>query len=190
MKKKTRLVCGVGVNDYIGSISLNSHHIKSYMSWKNMLIRCYSAKYQINKPTYIGCSVCDEWLYFTNFKKWHDANYKEGFELDKDILFQGNKIYSPANCCFIPNYLNAILNDHGNARGELPLGITKNNNSYRSQCGDGYGKQLNKSFRTLEKASSWYSVTKTRVIAEQVQRALSEGSIDQRIANALLQRRF
>lgn len=61
-----------------------------------------------NKPTYEGCTVCDEWLYFSNFKKWFDENYIEGFQLDKDIIIRGNKVYSPQTCCFVPKEINII----------------------------------------------------------------------------------
>ncbi len=49
---------------------------------------------------------------------------------------------------------------------------------------------LTKTFKTIEEASAWYSATKKRVVAEQVQRAIDEGAIDQRIADALLSREF
>lgn len=78
-----------------------------------MLERCYSARYQERKPTYKGCSVCDEWLNYQNFAKWYDDNYYEIkgeiMCLDKDILVKGNKIYSPENCVFVPNYINVLF---------------------------------------------------------------------------------
>ena len=48
------------------------------------------------------CSVCEEWKHFSNFKKWFDENYIEGFDIDKDILIKGNKVYSPEACSFVP----------------------------------------------------------------------------------------
>lgn len=198
MRKKNTLVQGVGVNDYDGLIWVNGKNVDSYQCWNHMLTRCYSAKSQINHPTYIGCSVSEEWLHFSNFKKFYDANYREGFHLDKDILVEGNKIYSPETCVFLPPYLNNLLIDSGNARGDLPLGITANKTktkngttvTYLAKCNNGYGKQLNRTFKTVEEAQVWYSSTKTRIVREQVQRALLEGAIDQRVADALLQRKF
>lgn len=197
--KKSKLVHGVGVNDADDPIWIDGEIIASYNCWANMLNRCYSAKCQITCPTYIGCAVCEEWKYFSNFKKWYDSNYKEGFHLDKDILIEGNKIYSPETCVFVPQYLNSLLNDNSRARGELPLGITaqkpntkirKVNTTYKAKCNNGYGNELTKTFKTIEEAVAWYSATKTRVVSEQVQRALSEGAIDQRIADVLLKREF
>mgnify|MGYP007124213904 CR=1 FL=1 len=155
-----------------------------------MIKRCYSSKVQQKRQTYIGCSVCEEWKYFSNFKQWYDTNYKEGFDLDKDILVEGNKIYSPDTCCFVPHYLNSVLLDCGKARGDLPLGVTRNRNTYRAHCNDGNGNRQFKYVKSLEEAVTWYSITKKRVVFEQVQRALDEGAIDQRIADALIARKF
>ncbi len=198
MRKKNKLVQGVGVNDYEEAITVSGKHIDSYSCWSRMLKRCYSSKYQSRNPTYAGCSVCGEWLIFSNFKNWYDINYRVEFELDKDILVEGNKVYSPDTCCFVPQYLNKLLTDRGRTRGDLPVGVSikslvvkgKTYEYYRASCNNGYGKQLDKAFKTLEEALHWYSITKTRIVAEQVQRALSEGAIDQRVAKALLARKF
>ena len=190
MRPKNKLVHGIGVNDYEGSIVENGKDIISYTTWRNMLARCYSTKQQVRNQTYIECSVCDEWLSFSNFKIWFDENYIEGFALDKDILFEGNKIYSPYFCRFVPFYLNSLLTNRANARGELPIGITNNNGYYRAKCHNGYGKQLNKTFKTVEEASAWYSETKKRIVKEQAQRAFSENAIKTDIYLALVRRDF
>ena len=65
----------------------------AYVVWCDMLRRCYSEKYHKKKPTYKGCSVCNEWLLFSNFKRWFDENYIDGYVLDKDILLKNNKVY-------------------------------------------------------------------------------------------------
>ena len=199
MRNKNKLVLGVGINDSDDPIWIDGAIIKSYSCWASMLNRCYYQKFLVRRPTYIGCTVCEEWLSFSNFKKWFDLNYRVGCHLDKDILIQENKIYSPDTCCFVPQYLNSILTDSGSVRGELPLGVslkltTKRNGKqytyYLARCNNGYGNRLTKQFKTLEEAVAWYSITKTRIVAEQVQRALSEGAIDQRVADALLARKF
>lgn len=190
MIKTNKSVVGVGINNYNGSMKDNGKNIPSYVCWTSMLKRCYSDKYQSKQPTYIGCSVCEEWLLFSNFKKWYDANYKEGFHLDKDILVEGNKIYSPENCVFVPQYLNSLLNDNKSSRGDLPLGVSRNNNSYVAKCLDGSGGKLRKTFKTIKEAVEWYAETKKRVVIKQVNRALAECAIDQEVANALLSREF
>lgn len=100
--KAKRMVCGVGINDMYGVSEL-----QSYKTWDAMIRRCYTS--HSNKPTYVGCSVSSEWLLFSNFKKWFDDNYIEGYQLDKDILVNGNKIYSAATCCFVPQRINVLF---------------------------------------------------------------------------------
>lgn len=90
----------------IGNQNRSSKGISNqiYNSWYGMLTRCYSKKYLIKKPTYIGCSVCGEWHNFQVFANWFNENYpKDGgrYELDKDIKVDGNKIYSPLTCMFV-----------------------------------------------------------------------------------------
>lgn len=199
MRKKNKLVCGVGENDYDGSVGTSGHMIPSYHCWNNMLNRCYSAKCQVIHPTYIGCIVCEEWLLFSNFKKFYDDNYKKGFVLDKDILKIGNKIYSPEYCRFIPVYLNSLLADSGAARGDLPLGVSalkpsikssRINITYRAQCNDGYGELIKKAFKTISEAQTWYSITKKRIVKEQVFRAFDNNEILSDVACALLEREW
>lgn len=190
MMDKKNLVFGFGVNDLDGV----SRTEIAYCTWTSMLRRCYSSKYHIEKPTYMRCTVCSEWLLLSNFKKWFDLNYVEGFQLDKDILITGNKLYSPDTCCFVPHYLNILITSERVNKGiivRLPNDkIQRKCISYQARCMNGYGKSLTKTFKTVEEASAWYSATKKSVVAEQVQRALDEGAIDQRIADALLSREF
>lgn len=199
MRKKNKLICGVGVNDSEVYVRQDGVLIKSYTTWTAMLNRCYSIKHQTRYPTYVGCTVCTEWLTFSNFKKWYDANYREGLELDKDILVEGNKIYSPETCRFVPKSINYLLLDHRNARGDLPIGVIaltpdtqkgRVNITYQAHCNDGLGNILRKTFKTLEEAVAWYSATKTRVVAEVATRALDAGLIQSDIYNALIARTF
>ena len=64
---------------------------KTYMSWKNMLDRCYGKQNRNLHPAYFDIStVCDEWLNFQTFADWYEEReYKcDGrLHLDKDILF-------------------------------------------------------------------------------------------------------
>ena len=86
---------------------------KSYQCWSNMLKRCYNKNVHNKQPTYKDCSVCNEWLCYANFEKWYDENYYEiegeRTELDKDILFKGNKVYSPITCIFVPQRINTLF---------------------------------------------------------------------------------
>ena len=123
---KKQLIFGIGVNDYDGHVRINGKIIKSYDVWHSMIERCYSKKSHKKRPTYIGCKVHKEWLYFSNFKKWFDENYIEGNQLDKDILVKGNKVYSPETCCFVPSKINNLFESSKSYRGKYPIGVSFN----------------------------------------------------------------
>ena len=151
MKTKTeKLVYGVGTNnaDYavqrketFGCVDEKKKQnkvwvCKYYQTWVNMLRRCYSAKYQERQPTYVGCSVSEEWRTFSVFKDWMEKQDFEGKHLDKDLLIEGNKIYSQDTCVFITGALNNFTTDSRASRGEFLLGVSwhKGTNKFQSSC--------------------------------------------------------
>lgn len=90
----------------------------------SMLKRCYSENSLTANPTYLGCSVCEEWLTFSNFKSWMEQQDWEWKHLDKDLLVYQNKVYSPETCCFISSRLNTFLVKSDKIRGDYPLGVS------------------------------------------------------------------
>ena len=90
------LVFGVGLNDANYTVnpvvSGKSYLCSIYSRWQGMLERCYSKKYQVLSKTYSECTVCEEWLTFSNFKTWMEQQDWKGKQLDKDIIKKGNKI--------------------------------------------------------------------------------------------------
>lgn len=145
MRKKNKLFCGIGVND--ANYALTKRECVNgkvnifwvcpfYRAWASMLKRCYSEKQLQRNPTYKDCTVCDEWLTFSNFKAWMEKQDWQGKELDKDLLFEGNKIYSPDTCIFVSHQLNKFTTDHNAARGEYLLGVNwlKKNNKFVARC--------------------------------------------------------
>ena len=159
MKTKTkRLVCGVGNNnaDYvvrkfeaIGYVDGKQKQkliwlCPYYRAWKSMIERCYSIKYQERQPTYIGCSVSDEWLTFSNFRAWMMTQDWEGKQLDKDLLFEGNKVYNPETCVFVTPMVNSFTIDRGASRGEWLIGVTwhKPTEKFQSKCCNPFTKKL------------------------------------------------
>lgn len=100
---------------------------KSFITWDNMLRRCYDP-YELNKqPTYIDCYVCELWHCYQNFAKWYEKKYyqidNEVMCLDKDILIRDNKIYSPETCIFVPQKINNLLTKRQNDRGKYLIGV-------------------------------------------------------------------
>ena len=156
-------IYGVG---FFGDVIGKEYNIKSYRIWFSILARCYSEKTQEKQPTYKGCSVMEEWFNFQVFAKWFEENYIEGFHLDKDILFKGNKIYSPETCCFVPQEINTLFVKANSIRGKLPIGVVeqkglfhaaihKNNKSVKIGC-----------FKTPEEAFQAYKTEKEKYIKE------------------------
>lgn len=137
---------------------------KSYQRWRSMLKRCYCEKYQTKQPTYIGCLVIDEWLNFENFAKWDIQNYKETYQLDKDCLFKGNKIYSPNTCEYVPLEINNLFNKSKiNKKYNLPIGVCLSKNKINK-----YRVQLNQkfigSFDNIDEAFNTYKILKEKQI--------------------------
>ncbi|WP_347254369.1 hypothetical protein [Leminorella grimontii] len=99
------------------------HNHSVYSVWRDMLRRCYKPNTEKWKRNYAGCTVCDEWLYFSHFLAFYKMNYRENYVLDKDLLILENKVYSPEHCVFIPHALNNFTVDRAYARGECPQGV-------------------------------------------------------------------
>ena len=125
------------------STRINGIPKSSYNLWTNMIKRCYDTKAQEKQPTYIGCSVCEEWLIFENFDNWYNENYyelkNEVMNLDKDILVKGNRIYSPNTCVFVPQSINKLFLKRDSTRGKYPMGVSfhKRDNVYEAHCSIG-----------------------------------------------------
>jgi len=94
--------CGIG--DMPQSVS--GVQAGAYSAWYNMLLRCYSRSKPARYKTYDDCTVCDEWHSYQNFASWFEANKVRGLELDKDILIDGNRVYSPETCSFVTGFDN------------------------------------------------------------------------------------
>ena len=90
-----------------------------------MMDRCYNSKTQTKHPTYKDCKVCSEWHTFSNFEKWFNENYVEGWQLDKDLLVKGNREYAPSKCCFLPLAVNSFLTSKKTLRGRYVIGVSK-----------------------------------------------------------------
>ena len=133
-----KLTYGVGVNDLGYRVHVTEELAKNggkriqkyvfrckyYAAWKNMLERCYSKKFLERKPSYTGTSVCREWLYASEFKKWMEQQDWHGKCLDKDIIVPGSKLYSPETCAFVLNATNSFVTASDASRGGVPYWCT------------------------------------------------------------------
>lgn len=198
---KTKLVCGVGVNDadYVTQKFETFGYVDGkqkqkrvwicpyYRTWKHMLMRCYSSKYQEKQPTYKDCTVSEEWLTFSAFKSWMEKQEWEGLQLDKDILFEGNKVYSANTCVFVSRIVNMFLTDRGAARGNYLIGCLwdKKVKKFRAYCRNPFMKKLEHLgyFTTEIEAHRAWCERKLELAKE-----LAAIQTDPRVAKALIQR--
>lgn len=148
MKKKTRKVFGVGINDCKHEYTTRSQakiakgkedinlirDCKYYKRWVAMLERCYCPKFLSRHPAYTGTTCDPAWIRFSAFKDWMRMQDHEGNQLDKDILGGGRKHYSPETCCFVPQMLNCFVTDSAATRGEFMIGVSAFGAKYKAQC--------------------------------------------------------
>lgn len=122
-----RSTAGVGYTGYIRDDKQKLDiHIRDV--WSKMLQRCYKPSIK-DKVAYQGCTVCEDWHSYVNFYTWYNKQmssgmYEVGYQLDKDILKWGNKIYCPELCRLVPEKLNSFLNNFEDTRGTgTPNGV-------------------------------------------------------------------
>lgn len=199
--KNKKLVYGIGINDadydvqkfeMIGYADGKKKQKKvwtcpCYRVWSNMLQRCYSAKKQESYPTYKGCTVSGNWLKFSNFKSWMEKQDWEGKQIDKDLLFEGNKIYSADTCVFVTQMVNSFTIDSGAARGEWLIGVywNKAEEKFLARCSNPFTKKREHLgyFTCEQQAHSAWLKRKLELAHE-----LAAIQTDPRVAKALIDR--
>ena len=159
----------IGVGDF-KSKDENGKPTKCYKTWQDMHKRCYNPKYQEKRPTYKGCTVCEEWNNYQNYAKWSDENYyevgNERMELDKDILCKGNKVYSAETCVYVPHSINSLFIKCNNSRGEYPIGVSKNRNKFEARLSKDNETIILGLYDTHEQAFQVYKEAKEQYIKE------------------------
>jgi len=98
----------------IGCIGIGRHKAHdgpadthAFSIWRAMLRRCYYGPER--RPWREGCTVVDEWHNFQAFAEWFESNYpRDGqrYQLDKDTVVNGNKLYSADTCSFVTQAAN------------------------------------------------------------------------------------
>ena len=160
--KPKKLLFKVALNDaeykVISIIDGKKYRCPFYASWHGMLTRCYSKGFQERNVTYKGCSVDKEWLTFSSFKKWMKTKDWKNKQLDKDILYPNNKIYSSEKCLFVDQRINLLFNYHANRRGGQPIGVTFSNGKYRAFCNFNGKRKCLGLYKNASKASRSYYV--------------------------------
>lgn len=149
-------IFSVGINDaaYITSYKKHgkSFQCPYYTRWRRMIERCYSPKLHEKHPQYKNCHTSEEWLTFSNFRKWMKQQDWQGMELDKDLKVIGNRLYSKETCLFIPSSVNNFLTQNRMNKGEFPTGVDfhRCSGKLRVRCSDG-NKQVHIGLYSTEK---------------------------------------
>lgn len=173
---------------YIGaglySPTINGKHTEEYIKWRSMLNRCYYNQTQILQPCYADCTTIEEWHNFQNFAQWYvrQPNYGKSYQLDKDILIPGNKIYSPEACTLVPRIINTLFIDISNSlvSNGNPVGVYTRGTKFRAETSQVYIG----TYSTREEASNAYLEYKKNYILEVAEQYKND--VDIRVYNRLI----
>lgn len=134
-------IYGVGMIGSKYPRSIHCKHTKEYYTWISMLKRCFNDKYKEKQSSYKNATCCNEWLLYENFYEWlhSQPNFDKWYNgkrwaLDKDILVKRNKIYSPENCCLVPQNVNCLFLKRESERGKYPIGVRYTENGFNAKC--------------------------------------------------------
>lgn len=159
VEQTTLWVCGLGLVDCNNLEEFKA--IKksvAYRNWHGILSR-------IGKGKYIEVEISREWIRFSNFKRFHDENYRDGFVIDKDLRSDRyHKKYSAETCSYIPVALNTAIRERSYDR----FNFKKDNkgNYFFHYIVSGKGKTCIIYDRTIEGICEKYSIFRcTRVLS-------------------------
>ena len=183
-------VYGVGIVGTKYPSTINGVKTKEYMLWQSMLKRCYSDVYKKKRPTYIGCEVSENFKYYEYFYEWCQNQVgfgNEGWQLDKDLLIKGNKVYSESTCVFIPTEINSVLIKSTASRGKHLIGVCwhNTNKAFVAQINKNKGKSKCLGYYSTEiEAFKAYKEAKENYLKELAKKW--KDKIDDRAYNALM----
>lgn len=144
MRNTNKLVRGIGVKGMDYPVWSNGKEAKEYTLWKHMLYRCTENCWG-KHPTYTNTVCSENFKNYTFFYEWIHKQVGFGnkdekgrcWNLDKDLLVKGNKVYSEDTCVFVPQRINLLLTKRDASRGECPIGVRKRNSKFLAECGAG-----------------------------------------------------
>lgn len=183
-------VCGVGILGTKYPSTINGLQTKEYVLWCHMLKRCYSDNSKKKNPTYEGCKVSDNFKSYEHFYEWCHKQIGfgvDGWQLDKDLLVKGNKVYSENVCVFLPQEINSLLVKSTASRGEHLIGVhwSKTSKAFVARVSKNKGgRERLGSFKTEIEAFNAYKVAKEAFVKEQAEKW--KGRIDNRAYEALI----
>ena len=116
-----KLIGGKGLNDVEFSVSCkNSGKVMvhpAYQTWFRMIN---------NRDT----NISSDWASLKSFCVYFKSVYRDGFCMNKDLIFASNTFYSKDTCAYVPVALTAWLYCHNRGGSVDLIGVTK--------CADGF----------------------------------------------------
>ena len=183
-------VFGIGVLGTKYPSKVNGVNTKEYDLWQSMLKRCYSDTYQKKQPTYEGCECSENFKSFEYFHEWCHKQVgfaNEGWQLDKDLLVKGNKVYSEKTCVFLPREINQLLVKSTASRGKHLIGVhwCNTKEAFVAQVRKNKGKsEYLGIFKTEIEAFNAYKQAKEAFVKEVAEKWKSQ--IDKRAYDSLM----
>lgn len=162
-----------------------------YAMWRAKNERC-SVEYWGKKPSYKGCTQTDLFSDYDSFYEWCHSNpwfnkYDDKgnvFQLDKDVVTNGGKVYGEDTCVFVPSEINNLFLRPTLPR-HLPVGVVKKGSKYIAQINyDGYAVKIG-TYETPEEAEQKYLAAKGEVVYAKACRW--QGMVDPRVIESLMQ---
>lgn len=189
-------VYGAGISGNKYPIIVDSEPAKEYSIWRSIIGRCYDEKIKAKQPTYKDVTCCDEWLLYDNFYEWlhNQPNFNKWYDgcrwaVDKDILNKGNKVYSPENCCLIPQNVNCLFLKRESERGEYPIGVRyRDGYGFLASCHNPFTNRSEDlgSYSTPEKAFYVYKDYKEDIIKQVANTEYNSGNITKACYEAMM----
>ena len=186
-------VYGVGIVGIRYNTKVDGKHTTEYGTWKNMLRRCYSEKGRHKFQSYDDCTVSENFKRYGYFYEW--VNKQVGFntvddmgnifQLDKDLLSKGNKIYSETTCVFLPLEINIALAIKDSKHKKFHVGVRKNRNKYEVICCINSKSTYLGVFNTEIEAFNAYKQAKENYLKQLAEKW--KDKIDTRAYNALME---
>ena len=193
IEKLGGLIYGVGINDRSRPAYINNKATKEYDHWIGMLERCYGKNKTIkSRHTYDLCECSENFKSYSYFYDWCQNQVgfnNDGWQLDKDILIDGNKIYSEDNCVFVPCEVNNFTTNKKstNKSGHIGVSFHKASGKYAASisfCGKRKHLGL---FEDPKEGEKFYLIAKGEMAAELAKKYKS--NLDERVFISLISKK-
>lgn len=182
-------VHAVGIMDVPDELRRGEPKPKEYSIWNNIRQRCYNENIRGTNQTYQGVEMSENFKIYSYFKDWCKDQIgfnEDGWQLDKDILSKGVKLYSEDTCCFVPAEINCALPNNKKVRGAFPQGVIYNctKTRYRARIQRGEKWESLGTYDTPEEAFCAYKPVKEAYIKSLAEKW--KGKVDPRVYEALM----